>query len=73
MIPHKVNAIIRKDGHLEVRNLPFREGTKIELAIVRKERKSNLSRLISNDHVWTREDIKAVEKGRDIINQWKIF
>ena len=73
MIPHKVRVIIRKNGHLEVSNLPFGEGTKIELAIVRKERKSNLDKLISNDHVWTREDIKAVEEGRNIINQWKIF
>ena len=28
--------------------------------------------LVANDHVWTDEDIKAVKRGRSIINQWKV-
>jgi hypothetical protein len=28
--------------------------------------------LINNDHVWTDDDIIAIEWGRTIINQWKI-
>ncbi len=38
-----------------------------------RKKKKNLHDLISNEHVWTDEDIKAVEQGRTIINQWKIF
>ena len=57
---------------LELKNLPFKEGTQIEIIISKKKRKKNLQKLICNDHVWTEEDIKAVERGREIINQWKI-
>jgi hypothetical protein len=35
-------------------------------------KKEDLERLINNDHVWTADDIKAVLRGRDLINQWKI-
>ena len=48
------------------------EGTQIEIIISKKKRKKNLQKLICNDHVWTEEDIKTVERGRGIINQWKI-
>ena len=47
-------------------------GVQIEIIISKKKRKKNLQKLICNDHVWTEEDIKAVERGREIINQWKI-
>ncbi|MDL1968427.1 MAG: hypothetical protein LWW97_07725 [Deltaproteobacteria bacterium] len=47
------------------------EGAQIEIVISKKKRKKNLQKLIYNDHVWTEEDIKAVERGREIINQWK--
>ncbi len=57
---------------MELRNLPFMEGTQIEIIISKKKRKKNLQKLICNDHVWTEEDIKTVERGRGIINQWKI-
>ena len=53
-------------------NLPFTVGTQIEVTISPKKKKKNFKRLIDNDHVWTEEDIKAVEAGREIINQWKI-
>jgi len=53
------------DGFLE-------EGTAIEISISKKERKKNLQNLITNDHVWSNEDIKAIERGREIINKWKI-
>ena len=72
MLTHKLQAEICKRGYLELRNLPFMKGTQIEIVISKKKRKKNLQKLISNDHVWTSEDIKAVENGRDIINQWKI-
>lgn len=72
MITHKLVRRIQKDGHLELNNLPFKEGTKLEVIVSRKERMNNLQELISNDHVWSEEDIKAVNHGRDIINQWQI-
>jgi len=74
MIPHKLQTKIGRDGLLEIRNLPFREGTRIEVIISEKQRKHNrLQRLIRNDHVWSEEDIRAVEQGRGIINQWMLF
>ena len=72
MLAHKLQTKIHKRGYLELRNLPFMEGTRIEIVISKKKRKKNLQKLICNDHVWTEEDIKAVERGREIINQWKI-
>jgi len=49
-----------------------REDTVIEVTISKKGRKRNLDKLICNDHVWSEEDIRAIERGREIINQWKI-
>ena len=72
MLTHKLQTKIYKRGYSELRNLPFMEGTQIEIIISKKKRKKNLQKLICNDHVWTEEDIKAVERGREIINQWKI-
>ena len=72
MLTHKLQTRIYKRGCLELRNLPFMEGTQIEIIISKKKRKKNLQKLICNDHVWTEEDIKTVERGRGIINQWKI-
>jgi hypothetical protein len=72
MIPHKLNATIHKSGYLELRNLPFKEGTKIEVIISEKRRNKNLQNLMLNDHVWSEEDIRNIEEGREIINQWKI-
>jgi len=63
---------IRKGGYLELKNLPFKEDTVIEVTISKKGRKRNLDKLICNDHVWSEEDIRAIERGREIINQWKI-
>ncbi|MDM8536326.1 hypothetical protein QUF70_06200 [Desulfobacterales bacterium HSG17] len=73
MISHTMHTIIGKSGYLEIKNLPFEEGTRIKVTISNKEKQKNLDKLINNTHVWTEEDIKAVEKGREIINQWKIF
>ena len=72
MLTHKLQTKTHKKGYLELRNLPFVKGTQIEIVISKKKRKKNLQNLICNDHVWTEEDIKAVERGREIINQWKI-
>jgi len=72
MLTHKIQTKIHKRGYLELRNLPFKEGTAIEVTISKKERKKNLQNLISNDHAWGEEEIQAVELGRNIINQWKI-
>jgi hypothetical protein len=72
MLAPKLQTKIYKRGYLELRNLPFAEGTQIEIVISKKKREKNLQKLICNDHVWTEEDIKAVESGRGIINQWKI-
>jgi hypothetical protein len=72
METHVFRATIRKRGYLELKNLPFKEGTTIEISISKKGEKKDLKNLINNDHVWTDDDIKAVERGRTIINQWKI-
>ena len=72
METHVVQTTIRKRGYLELKNLPFKEGTPIEIVISKKERRSNLQNLIDNDHVWADDDIKAIDRGREIINQWKI-
>jgi hypothetical protein len=72
MITRKLYTKVHKKGCLELRNLPFKVGTKLELIISKKEKVKNLQNLISNDHIWSEEDIKAVERGREIINQWKI-
>jgi len=72
MLAHKLQTKIYKRGYLELRNLPFMEGTQIEITISKKKREKKLQNLICNDHIWTEEDIKAVEGGREIINQWKI-
>jgi len=72
METHVYETTIRKRGHLELKNLPFEEGAVIRIAISAKAGKANLERLINNDHVWSDDDIKAVQRGRDIINQWKI-
>ncbi|MDQ1336967.1 MAG: hypothetical protein QG552_3917 [Thermodesulfobacteriota bacterium] len=69
---HVYEATIRKRGHLELKNLPFEEGSVIRIAISAKGKKGNLERLLKNDHVWSDDDIRAVQRGREIINQWKI-
>ncbi|MCK4488460.1 MAG: hypothetical protein KAU38_17085 [Desulfobacterales bacterium] len=68
MITHKLHTKIHKKGYLELRNLPFKEGTQIEVTISKKRRIKNLDNLIANDHVWSAEDIKHVKRGREIIN-----
>ena len=72
METHVYETTIRKKGYLELKNLPFEEGALIRIAISTKGKKGNLECLISNDHVWTDNDVKAVQSGRDIINRWKI-
>ena len=72
METHVFHTRIRKRGYLELKNLPFKEGTAIEIAVSKKEKRRNLQNLIENDHVWTDDDIRAIEHGREIINQWKI-
>jgi len=72
METHVYETTIRKRGHLELKNLPFEEGAVIRIAISTKARKGNLERLINNAHAWSDDDIRAVQRGRDIINQWEI-
>lgn len=72
MLSHKVETMINKTGCLELKNLPFTAGTQVEVIISPKKEKQNFDHLIANDHFWAEEDIKAVEAGREIINQWKI-
>ena len=72
MIAHKAYTKVNKKGYLELKNLPFKVGTKLEVIISKRDSRKNFQNLISNDHVWTEEDIKAVYRGREIINQWKI-
>ena len=72
MLSHKVKTKIRKKGSLELTNLPFEVGTQVEVTISPKKERRNFEKLAGNTHVWAEEDIKAVETGRDIINQWKI-
>ncbi len=72
MIPHRLQTKMGKDGYLVIKNLPISEGTQIEITIYEKKNERRLQRLIQNDHVWSEEDIQAVEQGREIINQWKI-
>jgi len=72
MLSHKLQAKICKSGYLELMNLPFKKGAQIEVTISKMKKKKNLKKLVCNDHVWTEENIKAVEAGRTIINQWKI-
>jgi hypothetical protein len=72
MLSHKLQTTICKSGYLELINLPFKEGTQIEIIISKRKKRKNLKSLMCNDHVWTEEDIKAVETGSEIINQWKI-
>ena len=57
---------------MELKNLPFEEGTAVKIAISKREKGRDLQGLIDNDHVWAPDDIKAVESGRNIINQWKV-
>jgi hypothetical protein len=72
METHVYETMIRKKGYLELKNLPFEEGSIIRISIASKGKTKNLESLIKNDHVWSDDDIRAVQKGRDIINQWKI-
>lgn len=72
MLFHKLQTKICKSGYLKLMNLPFTVGTQIEITISKKKKEKNFNLLIGNDHVWTEEGIKAVEAGREIINQWKI-
>lgn len=72
MLAHRINTRINKKGYLELRNLPFTKGTEIEVIILKKKKQKDLQKLINNNHIWSSEDIMVVEKGREIINQWKI-
>lgn len=67
MITHKLIKRIQKNGYLELNNLPFRKGTKLEVIMSKKDKINNLQKLISNDHVWSEEDIKAVDRGRILL------
>lgn len=72
MIAYKLRIKIHKKGYLELKNLPFSEGDEVEVIILKKQRMKSLETLAANDHVWSTEDIRSVEEGREIINQWKI-
>jgi hypothetical protein len=72
MLSHKLKTKISKNGYLELKDLPFEKGSQLEITISRIEKKKNLNKLISNDHVWSEEDINAIKAGRAIINQWQI-
>ena len=72
MEPQVYEATIKKGGHLELRNLPFEEGSVIRISISAKGKGRNMERVLKNDHVWNDDDIKAVRMGRELINQWKI-
>lgn len=72
MIAYKLHIKIHQKGHLRLRNLPLNEGDEVDVIILKKQRTKNLQVLIANTHIWDVEDIKAVEEGREIINQWKI-
>ena len=72
METHVIKATLRKKGYIELKDLPFKEGTTVEISIVEKKRKKSIQKLIDNDHIWDSKDIKAVKKGRDIINKWPI-
>ena len=71
MTVYKIDTQILKKGYLELSNLPLNIGDKIEVTISKKIAK-DLDELILNDHIWSEEDINAVNEGRRIINQWKI-
>ncbi|MCP4104498.1 MAG: hypothetical protein GY749_03020 [Desulfobacteraceae bacterium] len=62
MIPHRLHTKIGKDGDLVIKNLPFKEGTHIEVVISEKRNERRLQRLIQNEHVWSEEDIKALNR-----------
>ncbi len=72
MLACKIRTEIQINGYLELKDLPFREGTQIEIVISEKKPTESLKRLIGNDHVWSAEDIQRVASGREILNQWKI-
>jgi hypothetical protein len=72
MLSHKLRTRITKKGYLELLNLPFEKGVQVEVTISEKQKKQNFKKLIANKHVWSEADIKAVQEGREIINQWKI-
>lgn len=72
MISHRLQTRISKTGYLELTDLPFKEGTEIEITISKRKKRKNLNMLISNDHVWSEADIQSIESGRNILNQWKI-
>jgi len=67
METHVFKTKIRERGYLELKNLPFKEGTAILISISKKERKKNLQNLINNDHMWTDDNIIAIEVGRAIL------
>jgi hypothetical protein len=58
MIAHKAYTKVNKKGYLELKNLPFKVWTKLEVIISKRDRSKNLQNLISNDHVWSEEDIE---------------
>jgi len=72
VIAYKLHTKIHQKGHLKLRNLPLNEGDEVDIIILKKQKTKNLQGLIANNHIWDEEDIKAVEEGREVINQWKI-
>lgn len=71
-VAHKISTTIGKDGNLILKNWPFAEGTRIDILISKHDAKTGIQRLIENDHVWSAEDIEAVHRRREIINQWNL-
>jgi len=66
----EIIVLIEPDRSEEMPKLTKRvPGSAKGLISVSKEKSRNLQKLISNDHAWSDDDIKAVEKGREIINQ----
>jgi len=72
MIAQKLQTKMGKNGCPEIRNLPLGKGTVMQVPVLPKKQ-GNIDKLLQNSYVWTEEDVKSVEKGREIINQWKIF
>lgn len=68
---HKISTTIGKDGNFVLENLPFQEGTRIDILISTPDAKTGIERLIENDHVWSEEDIEEVHCGRGIIDQFR--
>lgn len=78
METYKIIYTLPKKGEIVLQNLPFSQGTEVEITVRPKSKETleswqreYLQRILSTS-VWSEEDIQRIERAQKDWNQWQI-